>query len=175
MSISFGNRGAAARGPPAARGPVDGKASRRPDSHGSARRDPGGHCLVPRTLGRPSLRRARPCRPARTPCFPQASGSCASPLGSRPRWTRPCPASLGLRWLPRLLTVPAPGPRASCECGSPDLYCSPADSHRAAGMRRWDPPAPSLRPAPGCALSQCLWNCPMGPALGFRDIPFLFS
>lgn len=47
-------------------------------------------------------------------------------------------------------------------------------------MRRWDPPAPSLRPAPGCArdsaaLSQCSWNCPMGPALGFRDIPFLFS
>lgn len=47
MSISFGNRGAAARGP------VDGKASRAPTATGPRGTTPGGHCLVPRTLGRP--------------------------------------------------------------------------------------------------------------------------
>lgn len=116
------------------------------------------------------------------PASPRRAGAAPPPSEAVPAGRVPVrlPSSPRLRWLPRLLTVPAPGPRASCECGSPDLYCSPADSHCAAGMRRWDPPAPSLRPAPGCArdsaaLSQCLWNCPMGPALGFKDIPFLFS
>lgn len=109
MSISFGNRGAAARGP------VDGKASRAPTATGPRGTTPGGHCLVPRTLGRPSLRRARPCRPARTPCFPQASGRCASPLGSRPRWTRPCAASL-------VLSPPLAAPAADCpRPGSPRI------------------------------------------------------
>lgn len=97
--------------------PSTGRRHAAPTATGPRGATPGGHCLVPRTLGRPSLRRARPCRPARTPCFPQASGRCASPLGSqpgsRPRWTRPCPASL-------VLSPPLAAPAADCpRPGSP--------------------------------------------------------
>lgn len=62
MSISFGNRGAAARGP------VDGKVSRRPDSHGSARRDP----------GRPLPRAPHPGAPVSAPR--SSLSSCEDPL-----------------------------------------------------------------------------------------------